>query len=123
MTSTMATSSKKSKIKKSNTKKRTNKKKSTLRKKRPTTSSSHSKPKRLPPLNKRKLTKSQRELVEKVVDIMIKTRLVRSSLSGLCYWENDCTKQMSKGRISKQECKDLGGKSWKETMTGNCINF
>ena len=118
----MVTSSKKSNIKKSNTKKRTKKKKSTLSKKQPT-SSSHSKPKRLPPLNKRKLTKSQRKLVEKVVDIMIKTRLVRSSLSGSCYWENDCTKQMSKGRISKQECKDLGGKSWKETMTGNCINF
>ena len=112
---------KKPNIKNSSTKKRTKKKK-TLRKKQPT-SSSHSKPKRLPPLNKRKLAKSQRELVEKVVDIMIKTRLVRSSLSGSCYWENDCTKQMSKGRISKQECKDLGGKSWKETVTGNCINF
>lgn len=115
----MATS-KKSNIKKADTKKRT-KKKTTLRKKRP--SSSRSKPKRLPPLNKRKLAKSQRELIEKVVDIMIKTRLVRSSLSGSCYWEKDCAKQMGKGRISRQECKDLGGKSWKETVTGNCINF
>ena len=110
--------------KKSNTKKSAKKKKTTLRKKRPTSSSSsHSKPKRLPPLNKRKLTKSQREIIEKVVDIMIKTRLVRSSLSGSCYWGKDCAKQMSKSRISKQECKDLGGKSWKETVTGNCINF
>ncbi len=54
---------------------------------------------------------------------MIKTRLVRSSLSGSCYWEKDCTKQMSKGRISRQECKDLGDKSWKENVVGNCINF
>ncbi|WP_316505403.1 hypothetical protein [Nitrosopumilus sp.] len=117
----MATS-KKSNIKKLNTKKRAKKKKITLRKKRPL-SSSRPKPKRLPPLNKRKLTKSQREIIEKVVDVMIKTRLVRSSLSGSCYWKKDCTKQMGKGRISRQECKDLGGKSWKETVTGNCVNF
>ena len=115
--------SKKLTRKKANTKKRTKtKKKEIYRKRRPTTPS-RSKPKRLPPLNKRKLTKSQRELVEKVVDIMIKTRLVRSSLSGSCYWEKDCTKPMGKGSISRQECKDLGGKSWKESVTGNCINF
>ena len=115
MNSTMVASSKKSNIKK-----RT-KKKTTIRKKRPTTY--RSKPKRLPPLNKRKLTKSQKEIIEKVVDIMIKTRLVRSSLSGSCYWENDCTKPMGRGKISRQECKNLGGKSWKETVRGNCINF
>ena len=116
---------KKSNVKKSNTKKSAKKKKRvTIHKKRSSLSpSSRSKPKRLPPLNKRKLTKSQRELVEKVVDIMIKTRLVRSSLSGSCYWEKDCTKKMGKARISRQECKDLGGKSWKETVRGNCINF
>ena len=104
--------------KKSNIKKRTEKKKTFNRKR-----SSYSKPKKLLPLNKRKLTKSQLEIIEKVVDIMIKTRLVRLSLSGSCYWGKDGTKQMGKSRISKQECKDLGGKSWKETVTGNCINF
>ncbi|WP_316506595.1 hypothetical protein [Nitrosopumilus sp.] len=110
--------SKKSNIKKSNIKKRT-KKKTSPRKKQPT----RSKPKRLPPLNKRKLAESQRELIEKAVDIMIKTRLVRSSLSGSCYWKKNCAKQMGRGRISRQECEDLGGKSWKETVTGNCVNF
>jgi hypothetical protein len=40
---------------------------------------------------------------------------------GTCYSSKGCREAMrDKGKVSKQKCKEFGGKSWKSQVTGQC---
>jgi len=44
---------------------------------------------------------------------------------GYCYQKRDCTgTKCSNSKVEEKVCKDLGYcKSWKNSETGNCVNF
>lgn len=43
---------------------------------------------------------------------------------GYCYSEKDCKgSKVSNSKITKKVCKDLGGKSWKNSDSDKCENI
>lgn len=49
------------------------------------------------------------------------TELKNDPNLGTCYQRENCQGEMTaKGRVSKQKCKELKGKSWRHLTTGEC---